>query len=53
MSFQINKFKLNNAPNDVILKKLKWHRLKDLIHREKGLELHTKPNHKNNSQLDM
>ena len=23
MSFQINKFKLNNAPNDVILKKLK------------------------------
>ena len=28
-------------------------RLKDLIHREKGLELHTKPNHKNNSQLDM
>ena len=28
-------------------------RLKDLIHREKGLELHTKPNHKNSSQLDM
>lgn len=24
-------------------------RLKDLIHRVKGLELHTKPNHKNSS----
>ena len=26
-------------------------RLKDLIHRVKGLELHTKPNHKKSSQL--
>lgn len=55
--------KLNNTPNDTI-KNIKNHqhrdsvksltvKLEDLIHRAKGLELHTKPNHKNSGQLDM
>lgn len=53
MSLQIKKLKLNNATNDAIkncndtgiapCESILMVRLKDLIHRVKGLELHPKP----------
>ena len=39
------KYDTGKAPCEIIL----MVRLKDLIHRVKGLELHTKPHHKNSS----